>query len=49
MQEAVGIVVFSGFMAVLVGALVGYVLLSIYRERKQRKAGGEAPAGPPDE
>jgi hypothetical protein len=49
MKELVGVVVFSGFMAVLVALLVGHVLLSIYRERRQRRAGGEAPAGQTEE
>ena len=45
MDELIGIVIFSGFMLIVVAALVGNVLLALYRERKQRKAGEDAQAG----
>jgi hypothetical protein len=43
-SEVVGIIVFSGFMVILIGALVGNLLVALYRERKQRKAAGETSA-----
>jgi hypothetical protein len=49
MEETVGIVIFSAFMAIVVVALVGNVLLALYRERRSRKAAGEAHAGPAEE
>lgn len=49
MQEAVGIVIFSGFMLLLVGLLVGNLLLALYRERKLRKVRDEAHDGPAEE
>lgn len=49
MQETVGIVIFSAFMTIVVVALVGNVLLALYRERRSRKAGGEAQAGAAEE
>lgn len=49
MNELLGIVIFSGFMLVVVAALVGNVLLALYRERSQRKRGPEAPGGPAGE
>jgi hypothetical protein len=49
MNELLGIVIFSGFMLVVVAALVGNVLLALYRERGQRKRGREAPGGPAGE
>jgi hypothetical protein len=45
MRETVGIVVFSGFMVLVVGMVVGNLLLALYRERRKRKAGGETPGG----
>jgi hypothetical protein len=47
MEEAIGIVIFSAFMAIVVVALVANVLLALYRERR-RKA-GESHGGPADE
>jgi hypothetical protein len=49
MKELLGIVIFSGFMLVVVALLVGNVLLALYRERKQLKAVDEAPARPAGE
>jgi hypothetical protein len=46
MKELVGIVIFSGFMLVVVALLVGNVLLALYRDRKQRKAADAAHADP---
>jgi hypothetical protein len=46
MKELLGIVIFSGFMLVVVALLVGNVLLALYRERKQRKAVDGAPGRP---
>jgi 5-methylthioribose kinase len=46
MRETVGIVVFSGFMLLVVGMVVGNLLLALYRQRRQRKAGGEAHSEP---
>jgi hypothetical protein len=43
MDELVGIIIFSGFMLVVVVALVGNVLLALYRERRRSKEGHEAP------
>jgi hypothetical protein len=45
MNELLGIVIFSGFMLIVVLALVGNVLVALYRERNQRKAGREAGGG----
>jgi hypothetical protein len=45
MDEIVGIVVFSAFMLLVVGTVVGNALLAVYRERKQRRAGSEAHDG----
>jgi hypothetical protein len=45
MRETVGIVVFSGFMVLVVGMVVGNLLLALYRERRQRKAGGDTRGG----
>ena len=45
MDETVGIVVFSAFMLLVVGLVVGNALFALYRERKQRRAGGEANDG----
>jgi hypothetical protein len=39
MDELVGIIIFSGFMLVVVVALVGNVLLALYRERRRSKNG----------
>jgi hypothetical protein len=44
MQETVGIVIFSAFMVLVVGLLVGNLLLALYRERRSRKAAGETHA-----
>lgn len=44
MDELIGIIIFSGFMLVVVVGLVVNVLLALYRERGQRKEGHE-PAG----
>jgi hypothetical protein len=49
MKELLGIVIFSGFMLVVVALLVGNVLLALYRERKQRRAADAAHAGPAQE
>jgi hypothetical protein len=49
MEEAIGIVIFSAFMAIVVVALVANVLLALYRERRSRKAAGEAQAGAAEE
>lgn len=49
MDELLGIAIFSGFMLIVVALLVGNVLLALYRERKQRKAGEGAEAGPAGE
>jgi uncharacterized membrane protein len=46
MHEAVGIVVFSGFMLLVVGMVVGNVLLALYRQRRERKAAAQAPRDP---
>jgi hypothetical protein len=46
MNETVGIVVFSAFMVLVVGMVVGNALFALYRQRKQRRAGGEASDGP---
>jgi hypothetical protein len=43
MDELVGIIIFSGFMLVVVVALVGNVLLALYRDRRRSKGGHEAP------
>ncbi len=45
MRETVGIVVFSAFMLLVVGMVVGNLLLALYRERRKRRAGAEPPAG----
>jgi hypothetical protein len=45
MHEIVGIVVFSGFMLLVVGMVVGNLLLALYRERRKRKAGVEPHGG----
>jgi hypothetical protein len=42
MEETVGIVIFSAFMVLVVGLLVGNLLLALYRERRSRKAVGDA-------
>jgi len=47
MQETIGIVIFSAFMAIVVVALVANVLLALYRERRHKA--GEPHAGPADE
>jgi hypothetical protein len=49
MDELIGIVVFSGFMLIVVALLVGNVLLALYRERKQRKTAEGAQARPAGE
>jgi hypothetical protein len=49
MEETVGIVIFSAFMVLVVGLLVGNLLLAVYRERRSRKAAGDALADPDDE
>jgi hypothetical protein len=48
MDETVGIVVFSAFMLLVVGMVVGNALFALYRQRKQRRAGGahDGPAEP---
>jgi hypothetical protein len=46
MNELLGIVIFSGFMLIVVTALVGNVLVALYRERKQRKLGAGSQGGP---
>jgi hypothetical protein len=46
MDETVGIVVFSAFMLLVVGMVVGNALFALYRERRQRRAGREAHDGP---
>jgi hypothetical protein len=43
MDELIGIIIFSGFMLVVVLALVGNALLALYRERSRRK--GQRHAG----
>jgi hypothetical protein len=45
-QEQLALVVFSGFMVVVVGLLVGNLLVALYRERKARRGTG---GGPPEE
>jgi hypothetical protein len=45
MDELVGIMIFSGFMLILVAVLVGNVLVALYRERGQRKAAPKPPGG----
>jgi hypothetical protein len=37
MDELVGIIIFSGFMLVVVVALVANLLVALYRERSQRR------------
>jgi uncharacterized membrane protein YhiD involved in acid resistance len=46
MRETVGIVVFSAFMLLVVGMVVGNLLLALYRERRKRKAGIRSSGGP---
>jgi hypothetical protein len=46
MNETVGIVVFSAFMLLVVCMVVGTALFALYRQRKQRRSGGEAHDGP---
>jgi hypothetical protein len=46
MDETAGIVVFSAFMLLVVGMVVGNALFALYRQRKQRRAGGGAHDGP---
>lgn len=43
-HEVIAEVVFAGFMAVVVGTLVVYLLVALYRERRARKAPREEPA-----
>ncbi len=45
MRETVGIVVFSAFMLLVVGMVVGNLLLALYRERRKRRAGAEPRGG----
>jgi hypothetical protein len=45
MHEAVAIVVFSAFMVLVVGMVVGNALFALYRERRKRRAGGEQQGG----
>jgi uncharacterized membrane protein YhiD involved in acid resistance len=45
MRETVGIVVFSAFMLLVVGMVVGNLLLALYRERRKRRAGTETNGG----
>ena len=45
-QEQLALVVFSGFMVVVVGLLVGNLLFALYRERRARRG---AQGGPTDE
>lgn len=48
-NEVVAEVVFAGFMAVVVGALVLNVLFALYRERRaNRRAGKDLSARQPD-
>ncbi|HLB22409.1 MAG TPA: hypothetical protein VK605_09860 [Solirubrobacteraceae bacterium] len=49
MEETVGIVIFSAFMVLVVGVLVGNLLLALYRERRSRQASGEAQADSAEE
>ena len=37
MDELIGIIIFSAFMAGLILLLVGNLLLALYRERKERQ------------
>lgn len=46
MNETVGIVVFSAFMLLVVGMVVGNALFALYRQRRQRRAGDQAQDGP---
>jgi hypothetical protein len=45
MDELLGIIIFSGFMLVVVAALVGNLLVALYRERSRRKSSHEAQDG----
>jgi hypothetical protein len=45
MHEVVGIVVFSAFMLLVVGMVVGNALLALYRERWRRKDTAASSAG----
>jgi hypothetical protein len=45
MDELIGIIIFSGFMAVVVVALVANLLVALYRERSQRRDRQETPNG----
>lgn len=47
-NEVVAEVVFAGFMAVVVGALVLNLLFALYRERRAKRAGESASARQPD-
>jgi hypothetical protein len=49
MEETVGIVIFSAFMVLVIGLLVGNLLFALYRERRSRRAAGDAQAGPVEE
>ena len=44
-QEQLALVIFSGFMVLVVGLLVGNLLFALYRQRKARREGED---GPPD-
>lgn len=47
MRETVGIVVFSAFMLLVVGMVLGNLLLALYRERRKRRAGAGPQGGAP--
>jgi hypothetical protein len=48
-HEVVAIVVFSAFMVLVVGMVVGNALFALYRERSKRRSGAEQQGGVAEE